>query len=117
MEITSRREAGDLVVSVKGKIDALTTSDFEKQLLELLNQGDRSVIIDLAELVYITSAGLRSFLTIAKKLGENHGTLMVAALKDVVKSVFEISGFTVIIPTYESVSAALQRSEKPGGNA
>jgi len=117
MEITTKREGGSLIVSVKGKVDALTTSDFEKQLIHFVDQGDTSVIVDMGELVYITSAGLRSILTVAKKLEEKHGALLVAALKGVVKNVFEISGFTAIIPTFESVATALERIEPSAKSA
>ena len=109
MEVTTKKMEKGLVVSVKGRIDGVTTPDFEKNISELIDQGETTMIIDFGELVYITSAGLRSILTIAKKLKQKNGTLMVAALRDVVKNVFEISGFTAIISTAESVESALEK--------
>ena len=109
MEVTTNRAEKGLIVSVKGRIDGVTTTDFEKTISDLIDQGETTLIIDFGELVYITSAGLRSILTIAKKLKQKNGTLIVAALRDVVKNVFEISGFTAIISTCESVESAIEQ--------
>jgi anti-anti-sigma factor len=75
---------------------------------EWLAEGETSFVIDLGELNYISSAGLRSILVIAKELKSKNGKLICAAPKDEVKKIFKISGFSSMIPTYESVQAALE---------
>ena len=107
MEFNARKEERALVLSVKGRMDATTSPEFEKEIMELINQGEKDFIIDLSELDYISSAGLRSILSTVKKLKVKEGKLFLAALKGVVKEVFEISGFSTIIPIYESVESAL----------
>ena len=80
MDITSRNEDKALVVSVNGRMDAVTASDFEKALTEFLDQGNISLVIDFTDLDYISSAGLRSILATAKKMkgmGVRHPTLML----------------------------------------
>ena len=72
-----------------------------------MNQREINFIINLGELDYISSAGLRSVLVTAKKLKVKNGLIFLAALTDVVRDVFEISGFSSIIPIYESIESAL----------
>ena len=108
MEIDTRREENAIVVTVKGRLDAVTSPDFEKELTGLISEGGKVFIIDLGELHYISSAGLRSILATTKKLKEKEGKLLLASIKDVVKEVFEISGFGSIIPIYESTESALK---------
>jgi stage II sporulation protein AA (anti-sigma F factor antagonist) len=107
MEIVTRKEKNAAVVSIKGRMDAISSPEFEKELSELMAEGQKDFIIDFGELDYISSAGLRSILAAAKKLESKEGKLLLSSLKDMVKEVFEISGFTAIIPVYESVESAL----------
>ena len=108
MEITTKKHEKGLVVSVIGRMDAVSAPEFEQDLMGLIDSGHTTMIIDGGDLVYITSAGLRSILTIAKALKGKGGALKIAALKDVVKNVYEISGFGAIIPTFETVEAAFE---------
>ena len=107
MEIKTRKEKNAMVVSIKGRMDAVSSPEFEKELSELMAEGEKNFIIDFGKLDYISSAGLRSILATAKKLEGKEGKLLLSALKDMVKEVFEISGFSAIIPIYESVDSAL----------
>lgn len=107
MDITAKNEDKAIVVSVSGRMDAVTASDFEKALTEYLDQGNTALVIDFSDLDYISSAGLRSILATAKKMKGMNGTLSLANLKEVVKEVFDISGFSAIIPIYDSVETAL----------
>ena len=109
VEIGARREGKGLVVSVAGRLDAVSTPDFEKRLLEFVDRGNTMVVIDGGRLNYISSAGLRSILCIAKRLKQGNGILSVAALTGVAKNVFEISGFNAILPIYETVENALEQ--------
>jgi anti-anti-sigma factor len=107
METRTRKEKNATVVSVKGRMDAVSSPEFEKQLSELIGQGEKDFVIDLGELEYLSSAGLRVILVTVKHLKEKEGELFLCALKDMVKEVFEISGFGAIIPVYDSVESAI----------
>ncbi|HLC16114.1 MAG TPA: STAS domain-containing protein [Thermodesulfovibrionia bacterium] len=67
MEIKEEKQNNIVIVSVKGKLDAVTSSEFDKRMSELIEKGEKKFIISLAELNYISSAGLKSILGIAKK--------------------------------------------------
>jgi anti-anti-sigma factor len=107
MEIETRKEENATVVSVTGKMDAVSAPVLEKELSQLMADGEKGFILDLGQLDYISSAGLRVILATAKRLKEKEGKILLASLQDMVKEVFEISGFSAIIPIYESVESAL----------
>ena len=107
MKIDVKKEEKASVVSVDGRMDGVSAPEFEKKLGDLIAGGETRFIIDFEALDYISSAGLRSILVIAKKLKAQNGQILLCALKDAVKEVFEISGFSSIIPIHESVEAAI----------
>ena len=107
MEISKKKEDGILIVSVNGRLDAVSSPDFDRELGQLMDEGETSLVFDMNELAYISSAGLRSFLKIAKKLKVKSGKIALASLQDIVKQVFEVSGFNQILPIFDSVDEAL----------
>ncbi|MDD3847270.1 MAG: STAS domain-containing protein [Syntrophorhabdaceae bacterium] len=107
MEITKRKEKDVSIVAVSGRIDAITAPDFEKSLDELITAGDRVFLIDLAGLGYISSAGLRSILSSAKKLKTLSGEILFTGLQGPVEEVFQISGFKSIFKIFPSEAEAL----------
>jgi anti-anti-sigma factor len=107
MEISKRKEKDVLVISLKGRLDAVTSPVLEKDLTDLMAGGERFLVLDLGDLEYISSAGLRSILVVVKRLKEKQGKLVLASLKSVVREVFEIAGFSAIIPIFESVDSAI----------
>jgi len=107
MELSVKNEDKGTLVSVTGRMDAVSSPEFEKELARLIDEGNINFVIDLAGLDYISSSGLRSILVTAKKLKGKNGQILLASLQAVVKEVFEISGFSAIIPIHESVEEAM----------
>ncbi|OPY01122.1 MAG: putative anti-sigma factor antagonist BtrV [Syntrophorhabdus sp. PtaB.Bin047] len=107
MEITRRKEKDVSIVAVSGRIDAITAPDFEKSLDELIAAGDRVILIDLTALGYISSAGLRSILSSAKKLKALSGEILFTGLQGPVEEVFQISGFKSIFKIFPTEAEAL----------
>jgi len=108
MEITTAVERDIIAVSPKGRIDAVTAADFEKELARLAEEGHRNFLLDLQGLEYISSAGLRSILAFAKTLKGKEGRLVFASLQGPVKDVFRISGFGSIFKICDSREEALR---------
>lgn len=108
MEIEKKGVDKDAVLlSVKGRIDERTARQFDKQMAELINNGGSCFIVNLSEVDYINSAGLRSILISSKKLQLKAGRIFLANLQESVKQVFQISGFDSIIPIFDSMEDAL----------
>ncbi|PKN25132.1 MAG: anti-anti-sigma factor [Deltaproteobacteria bacterium HGW-Deltaproteobacteria-21] len=104
-----KKEKGAVVVLLNGKLDAGSSPELEKEIDKLLTEGEKHLILDLAELGYISSAGLRVILAGSKKLKNNQGTLYVSSLGSMVREVFEVSGFSSIIPIFASSDEALKK--------
>lgn len=107
MDIITRKEKNIPVVSVKGRIDAVTAPEFEKNLFALISAGEKNLVVNFAELEYISSAGLRSILATAKKLKAEEGKIIFAGLQGPVEEVFKISGFYSIFSIFDSEANAL----------
>jgi anti-sigma B factor antagonist len=107
MEISINRDNAAVVISIKGRMDAVTSPDFQRSLEDLVKQGERRLIVDCAALDYISSAGLRSILIISKALKEAQGRLALFGLNEMVREVFDISGFSSVIPIHETLDHAL----------
>jgi len=106
------KKGNALVVSVNGRLDAITAPDFETECSKRINQGELFLIADFAELEYISSAGLRSVLQIAKKLRQSKGNINFCCLSSMVENVFSISGFTTMFSIHDSLDKALLDYER-----
>ena len=109
MEIAPKKKGEKTVAGVKGRLDAVSAPAFENELLGLIEEGERWIVLDFSELDYVSSAGLRSILAVAKRIRAEKGELEVAALQEEVKRVFDVSGFSTILPIFDSVGAAITR--------
>jgi anti-anti-sigma factor len=108
MDISTKKEPTALVVTVSGRMDAVTAPEFEKSISDFITQGEKVFVVNLSGLEYISSAGLRSILACTKRLKELSGKLIFSGLQGYVKEVFSISGFNGIFKIYESDSEGLK---------
>lgn len=108
MDLRIQQEDKALVLAVAGKLDTLTAPEYESAALGLIDEGATKIVLDMAELSYISSAGLRSLIVTAKALKSKEGTLLLANVAGSVRDVFEMAGFGAIFTTYDSVPAALE---------
>jgi anti-anti-sigma factor len=96
-----------LAVALKGRLDAATSKAVEERLLALIESGEVRVVVDLEQLQYISSVGLRVLMLAAKRLRTANGAIVVCALQPTVQQVFEIAGFTGIFRSFPSREAAV----------
>jgi anti-anti-sigma factor len=105
-----RVEASDhVVLIVSGRMDAENALQFEEKCKDCIGEGHTDLVADLGGLAYVSSMGLRSFLSVAKTLQSQGGALRLCCLKGLVKQVFEITGLMQILSVYESVESATLR--------
>ncbi len=103
--VCDKRTAGTLL-QVNGRMDAVSAPDFEKQCLQVIEDGEKTVVVDLAGLEYISSAGLRSLLTSAKKAKAAKCVMRVCGLAGMVQEVFQVSGLNSIFAVAATVEEA-----------
>lgn len=106
MKIEAQEMNGVLVISLNGRLDSTTAMEAQSNLLGRVEAHQTKVVLDLTSLEYVSSAGLRTILTLTKKVQSQSGRLMVASMQSHIKEIFEISGFQAIIPVHPDVAAA-----------
>ncbi|MBB4845910.1 anti-anti-sigma factor [Paucibacter oligotrophus] len=102
-------EQGSQLVSLRGRIDSASAATFEQAVLELFSAPGRRAVLDFAGVDYISSAGLRVVLMVAKRAKQGQGQLLLCGLAPHVREVFEISGFLKIIDTVDERATALRQ--------
>jgi len=108
VELNSSRHGEVNLIQVTGRLDANSSPELEKELITLLESDEKFFLIDLAELDYISSVGLRVLLMVAKKAKALGGKVALNSLREHVLEVFEIAGFTAIFPIFASREEALE---------
>ncbi len=107
MNFTDTKKSNALVVNVTGRMDAITAPEFDAQCQNWLDAGETKVVVDLGDLEYISSAGLRSILAAAKRLKGSQGELLFSGLSGMVEEVFNVSGFAAMFKIYKTSEEAL----------
>ena len=107
IEIEAPTSAGQAVIQLHGKLDANTTMIVEQTLLSEIASGQKHLVLDCANMDFISSAGLRSLLLAVKKMKAAGGMIGLAALQPNVKEVFDISGFSALFTIHSTTAEAL----------
>jgi len=100
--------AGVPVLKAAGRLDASTVNVLEHALNRSLAKSARVMVIELAEVNYISSSGLRVLLTARRKIRELGGDLVLCALSQNVRDVFDMVGFTALFIVTGSLDQAIQ---------
>ncbi len=95
------------IMEIEGRIDANTASEVEKELNTLKEKNAVKIIVDFAGVNYISSGGLRVFLTALKWARANNGDLKLAKLEKNVEKIFKLAGFTKIFNIMTDLESAL----------
>jgi len=96
MIITTQKNGKTLLVIPEGRIDTQTAPEFEQKLSEEL--GDATELqIDLGQVNYISSAGLRVLLAYTQEMDERGGTIKAINVNDIVRKIFDLTGFLDIL--------------------
>ena len=95
MKMTKTQNGGSLTIALQGRLDTTTAPELEKELLSSLNDA-ADLTLDFSELDYISSAGLRVLLS-AHKAMSCKGGMKVTHANEIVKEVFEVTGFADIL--------------------
>lgn len=97
MKINEIKKDDIVILELEGRLDSATAPDLEKKVLALIEQSANKILLDFNNLDYISSAGLRVVLMGAKKTKASGGKIVLCALKEHVKEVFDIAGFSSIL--------------------
>ena len=109
MQINEERQRGAVIVAPVGRIDSTTAEALDHHLLALNSAGEYRIVVDFGGVEYISSAGLRVMLTLAKRVKEKQGALALCALGSSPRQVFELAGFMPLFTLARSREDALAR--------
>ena len=93
MEIRIERQNTVVTVYLKGRLDTLAAQEVSKELESLTEDASGTIIMDCTEMSYISSSGLRIFLTLRKAAAEKGGKVIVRGISNDIRSVFMMTGF------------------------
>ena len=85
---------GKMVAVVSGRLDTPVAVKAQQEILPLLENADKEIILDCQKLEYISSSGLRLFLTIRKEASSKGGKVIIEHISDEIKKVFMMTGFS-----------------------
>jgi len=108
MDISEDRKADVVVLALSGKLDAMAAKNFEERILGVIDSGAQRLVVDLSQLEYISSSGLRVFLLAAKRLQGTQGKIVLCTLRDHIRQVFDLAGFSSIFSIYGARDEAVK---------
>lgn len=104
----AQEQAGDVaIVKLAGRLDSSAAPPADESFARVLGSGTPRLAIDMSQLEYISSAGLRVLLVVAKKVQQAKGKMVLFGLVPHVREVFSISGFDKIFAIETDAAAAV----------
>ncbi len=109
IEVISAPGSGPVVLHLNGRLDPTTTALLDQRLRALYAEGRSCFVLGCAELIYLSSAGLKVLLAVRKLLAQRSpsGSIHLAAPKPHVLDVLQLSGLDTCFPIHASLPAAL----------
>jgi len=93
MEVKIERNQNNVIVTLIGRLDTPASQEVAQQLEEIKEDAAKTVILDCAQMSYISSSGLRIFLTLRKNASAQGGRVVIRGLSNDIRSVFMMTGF------------------------
>lgn len=97
-----------LILRPVGRLDNSSSPTLEQAVLERIDAGATRIVFDFSDMDYISSAGLRVVLIAGKRLRSSGGLLALSGMRELVREVFEVSGFIGLFPCAATCDEALQ---------
>lgn len=108
MDIEARDVNDVKVVDIEGRLNTSTSPEADAFFKELIGDGATKILINLEEMDYTSSTGLRVILYTGKQLSKVNGKLVICGLNPTVKEVFDMAGFSAMFDVYDTEEEALK---------
>lgn len=113
MDIRTEDVDGICIVTISGDLDTTTSPMLQARLEEEIDQGRLLFIFELSATRYVSSMGLRVFLSHLKKLKSKQGQMLLSGCNQVVSDVLRMSGFLAYFQLVDSRQQAIDSFAKP----
>lgn len=107
MEVQVEEKDEVVVFRISGRLDAASSPQLEKKISSIIDSGHFRILLDLANVEYLSSAGMRLMLSISKRLKNIEGKIVACSLNDEVMDVIRMAGFDQVLEVYPTEAAAL----------
>ena len=108
VEIKEDQKGDVLILYIKGRLDAVSSPTAEHHVFDYINNGMYKIVLNFANVDYLSSAGMRMLLSVTKKLKRLSGKLVVCAVKTNVMDVLKMSGFDHVLDMAKTEEDALR---------
>ena len=106
---TQVEEKGDVVVlRLQGRLDAASSPQIEQQINSIIETGNFKIVLNLAGVDYLSSAGMRLLLATSKKLKHLEGKILTCHISDDVMDVIKMAGFQHVLELYQTEEESLR---------
>lgn len=95
------------LIEVKGRIDSSNASQLDNTLKGLAEQGRHNLVVDLSEVNYMSSAGIRALVAALRENRKNNGDLYLAQPSARVEEVLNLTGLETLFQTYPDAATAV----------
>src|SRR6266850_2397112 len=102
------------VISLAGEVDLYTAPEFKQQLLEVIGQGGKEVVVDFSDTTFIDSTTLGVLVGGVKRLRSNDGQLSLVCSDRNITKIFEITGLDRVFTIYPTLDEAFSADRKQG---
>lgn len=109
MDISEENKGDVTIVELKGRIDSNSAKIFGDKLTDLVTAGRARLILDLKDIIYISSAGFRALLLAGRVAEEKNGTIALCNVSSEVRRLFDLARFTDLFPIYSSRDEGLAK--------
>lgn len=93
MEVIIDRQNNEVTARMIGRLDTPASQDIAPDVQSLIEEAGKTIILDCKEMSYISSSGLRIFLTLRKAAADKGGRIIVRDINDDIRGVFMMTGF------------------------
>lgn len=93
MELIIKDNGDSIIGTLIGRLDTVNSDKFNKDMQPLVEAANRHIELECSQLEYISSSGLRLFLTLRKQVAAKGGKLVIRNINDTIREVFTITGF------------------------
>ncbi len=96
MSLDVKIDGNEVYCIIEGRLDTAAAVQFSQEMTPLLDNADKTIVLDCASLEFISSSGLRHFLTLRKMTLAKGGKVVIKNVNDDIKQVFTITGFNTL---------------------
>ncbi|MFW5733771.1 MAG: STAS domain-containing protein [Oceanidesulfovibrio sp.] len=107
LDFTMEKRGSHFVLKARGRMDNKTSPEFATKFEQILEAGEKHIVVDLSDLEYISSAGLRALLNAGMHLRSMEGQLSICCLEGMVKDVLDVAGFGQMFPVHGTLREAV----------